>query len=110
MVGNHLKQLREIKGISQKRVAQELKLPYNTYRNYENNVNEPNNEMLVKLAIYFNVSVDYLLDLNLDNAENPPPVMDEREVLKETLSQLSDDSLIELKKFTDYLIWKEEQG
>ena len=110
MVGNHLKQLREIKGLSQKQVAKELMLPYNTYRNYENNVNEPNNEMLVKLAIYFNVSVDYLLDLNLDNAETPPPVMDEREVLKETLSQLSDDSLIELKKFTDYLIWKEEQG
>ena len=110
MVGNHLKQLREIKGISQKQVAKELMLPYNTYRNYENNVNEPNNEMLVRLAIYFNVSVDYLLDLNLVNAESPPPVKDEREAIKETLMQLDDKSLDELEKFIDYLIWKEEQG
>ena len=110
MVGNHLNQLREIKGISQKQVAKELMLPYNTYRNYENNVNEPNNEMLVRLAIYFNVSVDYLLDLNLVNAESPPPVKDEREAIKETLMQLDDKSLDELEKFIDYLIWKEEQG
>lgn len=110
MVGDHLKQLREVKGISQKQVAQELRIPYNTYRNYEKNVNEPNNEMLVKLALYFNVSADYLLDLNLvDNEKSPPPVKDEREVLKETLMQLDDNSLIELEKFLDYLIWKEEQ-
>lgn len=110
MVGTHLKQLREAKGISQKQVAQDLKIPYNTYRNYEKNVNEPNNEMLVKLAIYFNVSADYLLDLSLDNKNSPPPVKDEREALKETLMQLDDNSLIELEKFVDYLIWKEEQG
>ena len=110
MIGAHLKRLREAKGISQKKVAEELEIPYNTYRNYENDKNEPNNVMLVKLAIYFNVSADYLLDLDLENANNPPPVKDEREVMKKVLTQLSDESLLELKKFTDYLIWKEEQG
>ena len=110
MIGAPLKRLREAKGISQKKVAEELEMPYNTYRNYENDKNEPNNVMLVKLAIYFNVSADYLLDLDLENANNPPPVKDEREAIKETLMQLDDKSLDELEKFIDYLIWKEEQG
>lgn len=109
MIGNHLKQLRKAKGLNQKQVAQELGIAYNTYRNYENDVNEPNNVMLVKLAIYFNVSADYLLDLDLENENSPPPVIDEREAMRETLSKLSDESLAELKKFTDYLIWKEKQ-
>lgn len=109
MVGDHLQYLRELKHKSQKQVAQELNIPYNTYRNYEKNINEPNNEMLVKLAVYFNVTIDYLLDLDLANAESPPPILDEREALKETLMKLDDKSLDELETFIDYLIWKEEQ-
>lgn len=110
MIGSHLKRLREAKGLNQKQVAKELDIPYTTYRNYENDINEPNNVTLVKLAIYFNVSADYLLDLDLENANNPPPVKDEREAIKETLMQLDDSSLLELENFIDYLIWKEEQG
>ena len=56
-----LKQLREAKGVLQKDVANFLGVDRTTYVKYENGNSEPSNDTLVKLAQYFNVSVDYLL-------------------------------------------------
>ena len=58
-----LKQLRLERNLLQKDVAQELSISQQAYANYENGLREPDNSMLVKLANYFNVSVDYLLGL-----------------------------------------------
>lgn len=41
--------------------AKELSLPYTTYVNYEKGVREPSSEILIKIANYFGVSVDYLI-------------------------------------------------
>lgn len=56
-----LKQLREAKGVLQKDVANFLGVDRTTYVKYENGNSEPSNDTLVKLAQYFDVSVDYLL-------------------------------------------------
>lgn len=58
---NRIKELRLEKGINMAQVAKELNIPYTTYVNYEKGDREPNSEMLVLLANYFNVSVDYLI-------------------------------------------------
>lgn len=58
---NRIKELRLEKGINMAQVAKELDIPYTTYVNYEKGDREPNSEMLVLLANYFNVSVDYLI-------------------------------------------------
>lgn len=61
MPNNRLKQLREERKLSQKDVANKLKIPPTTYSGYENNKREPNSEMLINLADFFNCSIDYLI-------------------------------------------------
>ena len=56
-----LKELRKKKGISQLRLATDLNTTQNTIRRYETGEREPGIEELLKIADYFNVSVDYLL-------------------------------------------------
>ena len=57
----NLKAIRNIKSVTQKEAADALGISPNTYKNYEQGMREPNNEMLCKLADYFNVTTDYLL-------------------------------------------------
>lgn len=63
----NLKQLREQKRITQTQVAKDLKMPIMTYHSYEKNINQPNIETLIKLADYYNVSIDYLVGRNYTN-------------------------------------------
>lgn len=61
MIGNRIKQLREEKGIKQEELARMLSVSPSTVGMYEINKREPNNEITINLANFFNVSVDYLL-------------------------------------------------
>ncbi len=56
-----LKELRKKKGISQLRLATELNTTQNTISRYETGEREPGIDELIKIAEYFNVSVDYLI-------------------------------------------------
>lgn len=56
-----LKELRKKKGITQLRLATELNTTQNTISRYETGEHEPGIAELIKLADYFNVSVDYLI-------------------------------------------------
>lgn len=56
-----LKELRKEKGISQLRLATELNTSQNTISRYETGEREPGIDELIKIADYFNVSVDYLI-------------------------------------------------
>ena len=62
-----LKELRKKKGISQLRLATELNTTQNTISRYETGEREPGIDELIKIADYFNVSVDYLVG----RTENP---------------------------------------
>ena len=57
-----LKELRKEKGISQVKLAMNLCVYQNTISRYENGEREAGYDMLIKIADYFNVSVDYLLE------------------------------------------------
>ena len=57
-----LKELRKKKGISQLRLATDLNTTQNTISRYETGEREPGIDELIKIADYFNVSVDYLLE------------------------------------------------
>lgn len=63
-----LKQLRKEKGISQLKLAMELSINQNTVSRYETGKLEADYATLIKLADYFNVSLDYLLE-RTDNPE-----------------------------------------
>ena len=57
-----LKEIRKSKGLSQIKLAMELNTSQNTISRYENGEREPGIGELIKIADYFNISVDYLLE------------------------------------------------
>lgn len=58
-----LKELREDNDIKQKDLAKELNILQNTYSQYENGQRQVPINILVTLALFYNTSVDYLLEL-----------------------------------------------
>ena len=63
-----LKKIRKSRGISQLKLAMDLNTSQNTISRYETGEREPGIYELIKLADYFNISVDYLLE-RTDNPE-----------------------------------------
>ena len=57
-----LREIRKSKGISQLRLAMDLNTNQNTISRYETGEREPGINELIKIADYFNVSIDYLLE------------------------------------------------
>lgn len=57
-----LKEIRKAKGISQLKLAMDLNANQNTISRYETGQREPSINELIKIADYFNISVDYLLE------------------------------------------------
>ena len=54
-------ELRKINGLTQRKVAEHLQMSQPSYIRYENGKSEPTLANLIKLADYFDVSLDYLL-------------------------------------------------
>lgn len=65
-----IRELRENKGIKQKDMAETLKIGLSTLSQYETGKREPDYLMLVKLADYFEVSVDFLLGKSNEKKED----------------------------------------
>lgn len=63
MIITRLIKLRENKQLKQFEVANLLSISPVTYNRYEKGEREPDHKMLKKLAVFFNVSTDYLLGL-----------------------------------------------
>ena len=61
LIGERLSELRKDKGLKQKELAGELGISVHTISSYERNISTPDDEMKIKIANFFNVSVDYLL-------------------------------------------------
>ncbi len=57
-----LRELRKQKGISQLKLAMDLSMNQNTISRYETGEREADYKTLIKIADYFNVSIDYLLE------------------------------------------------
>lgn len=67
---NNLRALRKEKSITQKQLATHLCLSRSTIAGYETKSHQPDFVTLEKLAIYFDVSIDFLI---LGENENPKP-------------------------------------
>lgn len=63
-----LKELRKKHNISQLKLAMDLQLNQNAISRYETGVREADYATLIKIADYFDVSIDYLLE-RTDNPE-----------------------------------------
>lgn len=60
-LGDKIKKLREGKNISQKELAGELGVTDAMISMYENDKKNPSLDVITKIAMFFNVSTDYLL-------------------------------------------------
>ena len=57
-----LKELRKKRNITQFKLAMDLNMSQNTISRYETGAREPSISELIKIADYFEVSLDYLLE------------------------------------------------
>ena len=62
-LGKRLKELRLENKLTQKQVAEKLNINSVTYLHYEKDQREPPLSLLAEIAIFYDVSVDYLLGL-----------------------------------------------
>jgi len=63
MIGERLALLRRARGISQKELGEAVMVSAYTISSYELDRSDPNDEIKIRLAEYFNVSIDYLVGL-----------------------------------------------
>ena len=63
ILAERLALLRRKRDMTQKEVGQELGISLNSYQRYETNEREPTAPVLVQMAKFYNVSLDYLVGL-----------------------------------------------
>lgn len=64
-LGAKLRDLREAKNLSQKEVSEHLMISNKLLSSYERDVNDPPYPILKELCQFYNVSADYLLDIDI---------------------------------------------
>ena len=79
MFSLQLKKLRMNKGLSQRELASIFKVSTGTVGNWEVGTREPDYATLIKLANFFNVSVDYLLETSCEEQQKKPDTLSAEE-------------------------------
>ena len=82
MKGSRIKSLREEKGIKQDELAKILSISPSAVGMYERDEREPNDDITLKLAHYFNVTTDYLLGKS--DILNPENITINKSIYNET--------------------------
>ena len=72
MFSKKIRNLRENKGINQEKLGKMLGLSASTVGMYEQGRRQPDNETLIKIAEFFDVSTDYLLGITEVKNYNKP--------------------------------------
>lgn len=109
----NLKNIREERNITQIKVSVDLGVSQELISRYELGYSFPQPNMLIKLADYFNCSVDYLLGRT--NITTPLNILTldknniEYSKIIEGYNTLSKDSKKQLISYMDYLISKEKE-
>ena len=109
MKGNRIKNLREEMNMKQEELAKVLSISPSAVGMYERDEREPNDEITLKLAEYFNVSTDYLLgktdirnqeeietdkiNIGLSKKDYNPPTKEQQEKIEEFAKFVLKDNL-----------------
>lgn len=64
MIGDRIKELREKSGVTQSYLARRLQISRSAVNAWEMGLSLPSAQYLVELASYFNVSTDYILEID----------------------------------------------
>lgn len=102
----HLRKLREARNLSQTDVAHDINISRQTYNNYELDKRQADYETLLKLAEYFDTTVDYLISDKLGESKRFPFPFPDEEQLYTSLSDLSKQEIKSLKTYVDFLYYQ----
>lgn len=91
---NRLKDLRENAGMNMKEAADALGYKYMRYVNYEKGERTLNSEQLIKIADFYDVTIDYVL--GRDDRVIKPPLVKKYEALDDVSRQVV-DSVVDLE-------------
>lgn len=105
-LGDRIKQLRQQRGWSQAQLSKKLNVHQKQISGYERGIHSPSIELLVRMAEFFNVSLDYIA---FDNREekNIIPIAD-RELMQavQQIDQLSAEDRATIKAVLNTFIVK----
>ena len=96
---NRLKELRILKGLSQKEIAKVLNITQGNYSRWESGQIKIGNESLKRLSSLYNVSIDYLLGNSLDVIQTN----DDKEIL-ELIRELNQEEKNKAKAYIKGMI------
>ena len=112
--GKKLRELRKEGNVGQKELAGYLNVSISTISNYENNVHSPDLDTLCKLADFFQVSIDYLMDrtkyrYSLDYLNGKFNDGSDISALINTIVRLESQSQQEIHNFVNYMAQRQSQ-
>lgn len=115
MFGDTLRALRLSKKLTQEEIAKIIGVARGTYTHYELNKREPDNDTLLKIANFFNVSTDYLLGRNNTATADKTP-KDLAKFLENTdvmfdgeVHHLDEDDKQKLKSALEFVFWQAKE-
>lgn len=110
-----LRELRKNRGLRQKDIAEKIGVSPQSYGYYENGINKPDPEMLIKLADFFQCSTDYLLGREDDfgnitiQTEKPAPLPQDEQKLLDTYRQLDTVNKMRVSSYADIRLEEQDQ-
>ena len=107
LLPERLKELRHKMNFTQQKVADDLQISRKMLSNYECGIREPNIDMLYSLALYYFVTVDYLIgasSVELPDKQYPNFIAN----LMNDSNYLSNESLQDLARYVELLKIRDE--
>ncbi|CFW99416.1 Cro/C1-type helix-turn-helix domain [Syntrophomonas zehnderi OL-4] len=105
-LGRRIRNLRKASNLSQQDLSQILGVSRSAIASYENGSRYPDHVTLIKMASYFEVSVDYLLGVNTNKSGNQYVVLDEIATMLNQASIHPDEKKQVLQEVNDFFKWK----
>lgn len=96
-------ELRSEQSLSQRQIAKMLNISQATYNNWENGKTEPSIEDLIKISNFFKVSVDYLIDNQVEETAICTGDCELRKVYR-SIQKLGEDELSALSVIIEKMV------
>lgn len=114
-MGNRIRELRRAKNLTMKELGRELGVAESTISQYETGKRQPDNETLLRLGEFFDVTVGYLLGAETEKAPAPEG---EREISNDDLkfalwgdvTDITDDDLDDVRRYAEFIKERKKQG
>ncbi len=113
-IGKKIKSLRENSGLEAQKLASELSVGKSTLSNWENDRRTPDTDTLIKIANYFEVSVDYLLGRTDERNLNKEKIkLDEsvKTIAAHRINphdDISEEGIDQINKFIEFIRMQEQ--